>query len=119
MMKLDAFQGAVDHGFEFVEVLHFTPLGETLFRFFGAHPGGPAIGLIRLAHLLNFHQESFDHEFLHSARLPENSLGMQIEMKVARLNRAERSGFFRSFAFRGLAVRDDTAARVRAASRAS
>jgi hypothetical protein len=53
-----------------------------------------------------FHQEGFDYKFLHAAGLPEDALRMNVEMKVARLNRAQRPGFFGRFAFGGLAVRE-------------
>jgi hypothetical protein len=63
-----------------------------------------AIAFVGTAHLVNFHQEGFDHEFLHSAGLPEDAFGMDVEVKVSRLNRAETAGFFGSFALGGLAV---------------
>src|SRR5258708_29938770 len=61
---------------------------------------------IRAAHLLDFHQEGFDDEFLHSSGLPENSLGVDVEMKVPRLDGTEGAGFFRSLTLGGLAVRE-------------
>ena len=65
-----------------------------------------AIAFVGAAHLVDFHQKGFDHEFLHAARLPEHTLGMNVEMEVARLDSAESSGFFRGFALGGLAVRE-------------
>ena len=55
---------------------YFAAFGQPLLGFFRAHPGGMTIGFIRLAHLLDFHQESFDHELLHAAGLPEDTFGM-------------------------------------------
>src|SRR5436309_126784 len=63
------------------------------------------IAFIRTPHLVDFHQESFDHVFLHAGGLPEHSLGMDVEMKVARLDDAESPSFLHGLAFGGLAVR--------------
>ena len=46
-----------------------------------------------------------EREFLHSTGLPEDSFGVDVEMKMARLDRAEGTGFFRGFTLRSLAVR--------------
>src|SRR5262249_33949887 len=88
---LDALQRAVDDGFEFVIVLHFASLGQAALCLFRTHPGGLAIRLIWLAHLVNFHEEGFDDEFLDAAGLPEDSLRVQIKMEVARFDGTERS----------------------------
>ena len=65
-----------------------------------------AHGLIGPALLVDFHQKSFHHKFLHAAGLPEHPFGVNVEMKVARLDGAESAGFFRGFALGGLAVRE-------------
>ena len=58
------------------------------------------------AHLVDFHQKGLDHKLLHAAGLPEHALGMNVEMKVSRLDRAQSAGFFCGFALGGLAVRE-------------
>src|SRR5580698_4321740 len=55
---------------------------------------------------IHFHQESLDHKLAHSRRFPEDAFGMQIQMKVPRLNVAASARFFPGLAFGGLAVRD-------------
>src|SRR3984957_18241621 len=102
--ELHALQGAVDHGFEFASVFHFAAFGQTAFGFFRTEPGGMAHGLIGSAHVLHLHQKCFDYEFLHAARLPEHALGMNVEVKVARLDGARRSCFFHGFTLGVLAV---------------
>src|SRR5579864_7451411 len=104
VVVVDTFEGAIDDGFELVKILNFSALGQAALGFGGAHPGGMAVGLVGAAHLVNLHQKSFDHKFLHATGLPEDSLGMYVQMKVARLDGADRAGFFRGFAFGGLAV---------------
>src|SRR5579859_5119969 len=104
VVVVDTYEGAVDNGFEFAEILHFAALGQAALGFSGAHPRGMAVGLVGAAHLVNLHQKSLDHKFLHAAGLPEDSLGMYVQMKVARLDGPAGPGFFGRFAFGGLAV---------------
>src|SRR5215471_16642088 len=104
-VELNALQRAINDCFEFVEILHFASLGETFLGFFRSEPRRLSMALVRLAHLMYFHQKCFDHEFLHATGLPENSLGVDVEMEVTRLDGADRSRLFCSFAFRRLAVR--------------
>src|ERR1700675_1173651 len=40
VVVLDAFQGAVDHGFEFAGIFYFAAFGEATLGFFRAHPRG-------------------------------------------------------------------------------
>src|SRR5579864_6123517 len=104
-VKLDALESAVDHRLQFVEILYFTAFGQTSLRFLRSEPGRLAITLIRLAHLMHFHQKCLDHEFLHSSGLPENALRVNVKMEMTRLDGADRTGFFRCFALGRLAVR--------------
>src|ERR1700688_1681962 len=112
VVELDAFEGAVDHGFELAGIFYFAAFGEAALGFFRAHPRGAAIAFIGAAHLVDFHQEGFDHEFLHAAGLPEHALRMNVEMEMARLDGADGSGFFGGFAFGGLAVREARVSRA-------
>ena len=80
---------AIDHRLEFAEIFHFASLGQPTFRFFRAEPGRPAVGFVRLAHLMDLHQKRLHHEFLHASGLPENALGINVEMEVTRLDRAQ------------------------------
>src|ERR1700726_3985409 len=104
--ELNARKRAVDHGFQFMRVLYFAAFGQPLLCFLRAEPCRLALRLIGAAQLVDLHQEGLDHELLHAARLPEHALGVKVEMKVARLNGAKGSGFFRSLPFRGLTVRE-------------
>src|SRR6266498_1865972 len=75
-MKLYAFEGAIDDRFEFLEVFHFAALGEAELGFGSSEPCRASIGFVRLAHLMDFHQEGLDHELLHTAGLPEDAFRM-------------------------------------------
>ena len=99
-------QGAVDHGLEFVRVFYFAALGEDDACFFCIEPGGIAAVFFRVAGLANFHQKSFYHIFLHTAGLPEHSLGVNVNVKMAGLDDADGSRFFSGFAFCGPAMRE-------------
>src|ERR1700691_3187445 len=79
-VEVNAIEGAIDHGFQFMRVLYFTPFGEALPGSFRAEPGGMTHRLIGPAQFVDFHQESFDYEFLHAAGLPEHALGVNVEM---------------------------------------
>src|SRR6266498_2590015 len=109
-MKLYAFEGAIDDRFEFLEVFHFAALGEAALGFGSSEPCRASIGFVRLAHLMDFHQERLDHELLHTAGLPEDAFRMDVQMKMTRLDGSQRARFFRRFALGGLTVRE---ARVR------
>src|SRR6266446_6362183 len=87
-----------------MSVLRLAAFGEPKSRFFRTEPRGLPQSFIRSPSLTYFHQESFDHEFLHTAGLPEHTLGMNVEMKVAWLNRTQGAGFFRGFPFGRLAM---------------
>src|SRR5579859_1150668 len=71
---LDAIQGTVNDGFEFVEILHFAALGQAPLGFCGAKPRRTPVALVRPSHLMHFHQEGLDHKFLHTAGLPKDAL---------------------------------------------
>src|SRR5580693_8728718 len=95
--KVEALEGAVDHGFEFAGVLHFAAFGQAALGFFRAEPRGMAHGLIGPAHLLHFHKKSFDYKFLYAAGLPEHALRMNVEVKMAWLDSAGGTSFFYGF----------------------
>src|ERR1700733_10791814 len=102
--KVEALEGAVDHGFEFASVFHFTALGQAALGFFRAEPRGMAHGLIGPAHLLHFHKKSFDCKFLYATGLPEHALRMNVEVKMAWLNSAGGTSYFYGFRLGCLAV---------------
>src|ERR1700676_1109069 len=104
-MKLDAFERAVDQGFEFARIFYFAASGQAAFGFFRAYPRRTPIAFVGAAQLMNFHHEGLDHKFLHPAGLPEYALGMKVEMEVGRLEGADGAGFFGRFAFGGLTMR--------------
>src|ERR1700722_1115397 len=106
VVELNALHGAIDYSFQFTGILYFAAFGKPVFGFLRTQPGGLAIVFIGTARLVDFHQKSLDHKFLHSAWLPEHALGMNVEMKMSRLDRAQRSGFFCSLTLRRLAVRE-------------
>src|SRR6202040_2454888 len=93
-------------GLELVGVFFFAALGEDDACFVCLEPGGIAVVFFGVAGLANFHQKSFYHIFLHAARLPEHSLGVNVNVKMAGLDDADGSSFFSGFAFCGLAVRE-------------
>src|SRR5580704_18607110 len=105
-MELDALHGAINDSLEFAEVLHLAPFCQTALGFFGTEPGRTAIRFVRLAHLMDLHQERLYDKFLHATGLPEDALRMNVKMKVSRLDRAECASFFRRFTLSGLAVRE-------------
>src|ERR1700686_943635 len=106
MRNPQSLQCAVNHRLQFMGILPFTPLGENGARFFCIEPGGIPAVFLRLAGLANLHQKSFDHMFLHPARLPKNSLGMHVDMKMPWLDDAKCARLFFGFAFCGLTVRE-------------
>lgn len=105
MRMANVLEGTVDDGLEFSRVLYFAAFGEDEAGVVGFEPGGIATVFVRLAGLTHFHEESFHNVFLHTARLPKNALGMDVNVKVARLDDSHRSGFFARFAFGRLTVR--------------
>src|SRR5208282_2691832 len=50
VMKLDTFEGAVDHGFEFVEIFYFASLGQAALGLRRADPCRLAVGFVGPAH---------------------------------------------------------------------
>src|ERR1017187_6121796 len=56
VVELDAFEGAVDHGFQFVEILHLAPFRQAALRFDRAKPCGAPIVFVGTAHLVDFHR---------------------------------------------------------------
>src|SRR5271157_2792975 len=97
-VEVNALQSAIDYRFQFMRVLHFAAFGQPLPRFFWTEPGGPSHWLIRPAHFVDFHQKGLHHKFLHAARLPEHALGVNVEMKMPRLDGADGTGLFRGLA---------------------
>src|SRR5580704_2552425 len=106
VVQMNAFDGAVDDGFEFAKILYFAASGEAALGFFRTDPSRVTIAFVGTAHLMDLHEEGLDHEFLHSTGLPEYALGMDVEVEVTRLDGADRTGFFGGFALGGLAVRE-------------
>src|ERR1019366_5158915 len=84
----------------------FAALGQDNARFSCIEPGGIAVVFLGAASLADVHQESFDHVFLHAAGLPEDALGVNVDVEMAGLDDADSARFFFGFAFGGLAVRE-------------
>src|ERR1700688_40422 len=103
---MNALKRAINHRFQFMRVFDFAAFGQTATGFCRVEPGRIARRFIGAAQLMYFRQEGLNHEFLHAARLPENTFGVKVEMKVTWLNGAQNAGLFRSLAFSGLAVRE-------------
>src|SRR5579864_5721479 len=101
-MELYTFKRPVDHGFEFVEILHFASFGEAALRLFGAEPRRPPVRFVGLPHLVDFHQKCFHHELLDASGLPEDALGGNVEVEVTGLDRTAGARFFRRLALSGL-----------------
>jgi hypothetical protein len=59
---MNALEGSVDHGFEFVSVFDLAALSETPLGFFGIQPDGFAIFFVGASGLMDLHQKSLDHE---------------------------------------------------------
>ena len=55
---------------------------------------------------MHFHEERLDDVLLHPFRLPEDALGVKVEMEMAGFDDAHGSGFFEGLAFGSLAVRE-------------
>ena len=100
------FQGAVDYRLQFARVLHFAAFGESDARLVGAQPRGIAIVFMRPTCLANLHQKGLDHVLLHTSGLPEDSLGVKVDVEVPGLDDADGACFFAGFAFGCLAVRE-------------
>src|ERR1035437_10283923 len=80
---------AVDYGLEFVGVFDFPALGQDSARFSRVEPGGIAVVFLGSASLADVHQERFDHIFLHAALLPEDALGVNVDVEMTGLDCAE------------------------------
>src|SRR5713226_7818235 len=96
----------VDYRLEFVRVFDFAAFGQDNARLFCVEPAGIAKVFLGTASLADFHQESLDHIFLHTACLPEDALRVNIDVEMTRLNDADGARFFLGFAFSRLAVRE-------------
>jgi len=103
--QAQVFERAVHHGLQLPRVFYFPAFGEIDASFFGVKPFGIAEIFFGTTRLSNFHQEGLHDVFLHATRLPENALGVQVDMEVPRLNHADGACLFARFAFCSLAMR--------------
>jgi len=101
---MDAFERAIHHRLQLTCIFHFPALGENLARFLNGKPGRITIVFVRLLDSAHFHQEGFDHKLLHTAGLPKDALGMQVQMEVTRLDETDCTGLFQGLSLRGLTV---------------
>jgi len=85
---------AVDYSLELVGVFDFAALGQDHARSFCVEPGWVAVVFLGLAGLADFHEEGFDYVFLHAAGMPEDALGVDVDVEVVGLDDAGGSGFF-------------------------
>lgn len=103
--RANALERTVNYGLEFVGVFHFAALGEDNAGFVGVEPSGIAVVFFGLTRVPDFHQECFDYIFLHTPGLPEDPLGVNVDVEMAGLDDADSSRFFSGLAFGGLTMR--------------
>ena len=97
---------AIDYRLQLAGVLHFSSFGQNLASFVGSEPGGIAHRLEGISRLFDFQEEGFDHEFLNTGWLPEDSLGVDVDVKMPGLDSAPDPSFFQGLALGGLTVRE-------------
>src|SRR5438445_8810481 len=98
------FHSPINYSLQLPRILHLTPFGENFSAFVGKVTGWISHLFFRTNCLLHFQQKGFDDKFLHAWRAPENAFGVNIDMKVPRLDMPANSCLFPGFAFRGLAM---------------
>jgi hypothetical protein len=98
-------QSAVNNSLEFASVFDFPSLGQYYPSPVGVEPGRIAESLIGPTGLLYFHQKCLDYVFLHASALPENTLGVNVNVEVTWLDDSDGAGFLLGFAFGRLTVR--------------
>ena len=98
-------QSAVNNSLEFASVFDFPSLGQYYPSPVGVEPGRIAESLIGPTGLLYFHQKCLDYVFLHASALPENTLGVNVNVEVTWLNDSDGASFLLGFAFGRLTVR--------------
>src|SRR6516225_2558211 len=97
--------GAVDNGAEFRGVLRLAPFCQSPARLLDAEPGGVAHGLVRRLGASHFQQEGLHDEFLDAAGLPEDAFGVEVKVKMSRLDHADSPSLLQRLALRRLTVR--------------
>jgi hypothetical protein len=96
---------AVDYRAQFGSVPLFATLCQATTCIISAEPGGVAFCFLRTLGVIDFQQKSLYDEFLGAIAQPGVALGLQVEMEMLGLNRANRTGLLQRLALRGLAVR--------------
>lgn len=99
-----ALYGAVDNSEEFGGVLRLASLCQSAARVFDAEPCGIAILFLRSLGLTDFEEESFHDELFDTTAQPGLAFGLQIEMKMLRLDHPNSSGLLHGFSLGGLAM---------------
>ena len=98
-------QSAVNNSLEFASVFDFPSLGQYYPSPVGVEPGRIAESFIGPRGLLYFHQKCLDYVFLHASALPENTLGVNVNVEVTWLDDSDGTSFLLGFAFGRLTVR--------------
>jgi hypothetical protein len=98
-------QSAVNNSLEFASVFDFPSLGQYYPSPVGVEPGRIAESFIGPRGLLYFHQKCLDYVFLHASALPENTLGVNVNVEVTWLDDSDSASFLLGFAFGRLTVR--------------
>ena len=99
------FQSAVNNSLEFASVFDFPSLGQYYPSPVGVEPGRIAESLIGSTDLLYFHKKCLDYVFLHASALPENTLGVNVNVEVTWLDDSDSASLLLGFAFGRLTVR--------------
>lgn len=89
-----ALYGAVDNGLEFGGVFCLAFHCQSAACLFNAEPGGVAVFLVRRLGVTDLQEESLHDEFFDTFALPGVAFGLQIEVKMLRVNHSHCPGLF-------------------------
>jgi len=87
-----ALDGAVDDRAKFGRVLRLAPHYQSAARVVDAEPSGVAILFLRSMAVTDLQEECLHDEFLDAIAQPGVALGLQIEVKMLRLDGTNRPG---------------------------
>ena len=87
-----ALDGAVDNRAKFGGILRLAAQCQSAARVVDAEPGGVAILFLRSKAVTDLQEESLHDEFLDAIAQPGVTLGLQVEVKMLRLDGANRPG---------------------------
>lgn len=99
-----ALDGAVDNRAKFGGVLRFAPQCQSAACAVDAEPGGVAILFLGSLGMTDLQEESLHHLFLDTMAQPGVDFWLQVEVKMLRLDCANRPGLLQGLALSSLAV---------------